>query len=725
MKNNFNILLFSIFILIVNITFSQAPEGINYQAVLRNTTTGAVIPNGTVTVQIKIIIGTATGPVVYQEIHPGLLTNQGLVNLVIGQGLPQTIPGTVIFSAIPWSSGGNFYVNTSISIAGAPSQDYGTQKLMSVPFALYAKYSGNQLNKWSHGNTPPGNGLGNVGDYYLDMQTGNVYYKSGTDPLNPWLLTGSIMGPTGKNTLIKTTNESTGLNCLTGGVKLEFGIDLNNNGTLDVNEINATLTKYVCNGATGATGPIGLTGPAGPIGATGPIGLTGPAGPTGATGPIGLTGPAGPTGATGPIGLTGPAGPTGATGPIGLTGPAGATGPIGLTGPAGPTGATGPIGLTGPAGATGATGPTGPNGLTGPAGASGTNGTNGTNGLNALIKTTTEPSGGNCANGGTKIETGLDANGNGVLELGEVNASQTKYVCNGNVSNSTPSISNNLSGNFSQINNMKVPEFMNNTGNGNLGNVTLSSNQIISNNSNYLNLTIPIGVNAKINSSETTIIYVKDTLFLLGTINGNGINGSFNNNNPTNHLGATASGCGMSQTPAGSSWSGTGGASFSFSWNVYQQPSTLTDFGGSITINSGGDMNYSDFCNMANGSNLTVNHLQKIVHFGLDISGGNSKGAFCNYSNIVAGGSGGGGLIIIAKNVVFNGSISLNGGNGALASGCSNSQYLFSGGGGGGSCIIRTFNLLSSTGSFLSNGGNSGYPSCGKKGGNGSMIIIQ
>jgi hypothetical protein len=281
MKNKFNIFLFSIFILIVNITFSQAPEGINYQAVLRNTTTGAVIPNGTVTVQIKIIIGTATGPVVYQEIHPGLLTNQGLVNLVIGQGLPQTIPGTVIFSAIPWSSGGNFYVNTSISIAGAPSQDYGTQKLMSVPFALYAKYSGNQLNKWSHGNTPPGNGLGNVGDYYLDMQTGNVYYKSGTDPLNPWLLTGSIMGPTGKNTLIKTTNESTGVNCLTGGVKLEFGIDVNNNGILDVNEINATLTKYVCNGATGATGP------------TGPIGLTGP---TGATGATGATGPAGPAG---------------------------------------------------------------------------------------------------------------------------------------------------------------------------------------------------------------------------------------------------------------------------------------------------------------------------------------------------------------------------------------------------------------------------------------------
>ncbi|OYU82749.1 MAG: hypothetical protein CFE24_14330 [Flavobacterium sp. BFFFF2] len=49
----------------------------------------------------------------------------------------------------------------------------------------------------------------------------------------------------------------------------------------------------------------------------------------------------------------------------------------------------------------------------------------------SLINTTTEPAGGNCANGGTKIEVGLDANNNGVLENTEVNGAQTKYVCNG------------------------------------------------------------------------------------------------------------------------------------------------------------------------------------------------------------------------------------------------------------------------------------------------------
>jgi hypothetical protein len=67
--------------------------------------------------------------------------------------------------------------------------------------------------------------------------------------------------------------------------------------------------------------------------------------------------------------------------------------------------------------------------LTGIQGAVGPAGTNGTNGLNALIKTTTEPAGVNCANGGTKIETGLDANSNSVLDAVEVNVGQTTFVC--------------------------------------------------------------------------------------------------------------------------------------------------------------------------------------------------------------------------------------------------------------------------------------------------------
>lgn len=113
---------------------------------------------------------------------------------------------------------------------------------------------------------------------------------------------------------------------------------------------------------------------------------------------------------SGTPGPQGPAGPTGAQGPQGISGATGAQGPIGLTGPAGPQGSIG---------------------LTGPQGPSGANGNNGADGKNALVKTTLEPAGANCATGGTKIEVGLDNNNNGILENNEINVTQTKYVCNG------------------------------------------------------------------------------------------------------------------------------------------------------------------------------------------------------------------------------------------------------------------------------------------------------
>jgi uncharacterized protein (TIGR02145 family) len=163
----------------------------------------------------------------------------------------------------------------------------------------------------------------------------------------------------------------------------------------------------------------GATGPQGAQGSTGLTGATGPQGPIGLTGPQGLIGATGPQGEQGPIGLTGPAGPQGLAGSIG---PQGEQGSIGLIGPAGPQGLTGAQGSQGPQGSTG---PQGPIGLTGPTGATGANG------KNSLIKTANEPAGATCETGGVKMEYGIDANSNGILDLNEVNNTLTKYVCNG------------------------------------------------------------------------------------------------------------------------------------------------------------------------------------------------------------------------------------------------------------------------------------------------------
>ena len=59
----------------------------------------------------------------------------------------------------------------------------------------------------------------------------------------------------------------------------------------------------------------------------------------------------------------------------------------------------------------------------------------------SLVATSPEPAGASCPFGGTRIETGSDANGNGVLDAGEIIATATSYVCNssptGTVSPST------------------------------------------------------------------------------------------------------------------------------------------------------------------------------------------------------------------------------------------------------------------------------------------------
>ncbi|MDA8154872.1 MAG: hypothetical protein M0Z52_00240, partial [Actinomycetota bacterium] len=62
-------------------------------------------------------------------------------------------------------------------------------------------------------------------------------------------------------------------------------------------------------------------------------------------------------------------------------------------------------------------------------GAPGTNGTNGTNGQTSLVSITAEPAGANCTYGGSKISSGLDANGDGILQASEVTG--TSYICNG------------------------------------------------------------------------------------------------------------------------------------------------------------------------------------------------------------------------------------------------------------------------------------------------------
>ena len=50
-------------------------------------------------------------------------------------------------------------------------------------------------------------------------------------------------------------------------------------------------------------------------------------------------------------------------------------------------------------------------------------------GVNSLIRQDNEPAGANCPAGGVRIESGLDLNGDGILEANEV--TETSYICEG------------------------------------------------------------------------------------------------------------------------------------------------------------------------------------------------------------------------------------------------------------------------------------------------------
>ncbi len=374
-----NLLLLAVLFCSIIAAAQAPPQGINYQAVVRDAS-GAIVANTHVAIRFTIHDQTAAGTVVFQETH-GQTTNQfGLFNSVIGTG-----GGSL--AAVNWGSGPK-YLQVEVDVNGGTSYtDMGTNQMMSVPYALYAASGGG-------GATGPTGARGATGPAGAAGPAGNT---GTTGPQGP----AGLAGPTGA----AGTNGANGLAGATGptgpsgsdGATGPQGLA----GTAGPTGAAGTNGTNGATGATGATGPTGVgggatgpTGPSGSDGATGPQGLAGIAGPTGAAGTNGTNGATGATGPTGPTGVgggaTGPTGNDGATGPqgpAGIAGPTGAAGTNGTNGATGATGSTGPTGVgggatgpTGPSGSDGATGPQGVAGIAGPTGAAGINGTNGATG---------------------------------------------------------------------------------------------------------------------------------------------------------------------------------------------------------------------------------------------------------------------------------------------------------------------------------------------------------
>ncbi|MBU1241701.1 hypothetical protein KJ612_00715, partial [Myxococcota bacterium] len=172
-------------------------------------------------------------------------------------------------------------------------------------------------------------------------------------------------GTDGLQSLVRQTAEPAGANCAAGGTRIQSGLDLNSSGVLDAGEV--LQTQYVCNGADGSDGSNGLTALVRQTAE--------PAGANCATGGTRLD-----SGLDANVNGTLDSAEVAQTRYI-------------------------------------------CNGI------HGADGSDGSDGLTSLLRQTAEPVGANCATGGTKVQSGLDLNGSGVLDLGEVTS--TQYVCNG------------------------------------------------------------------------------------------------------------------------------------------------------------------------------------------------------------------------------------------------------------------------------------------------------
>ncbi len=208
-------------------------------------------------------------------------------------------------------------------------------------------------------------------------------------------------GPVGLMALVRTSPDAPAELCPTGGLRVESGVDANRDGVLGDEEVDSEAVRFVCHGAVGAQGPQGLQGATGETGLAALVRLETLA--AGAECSTGGTRIESGIDANGDGALAAEEVDTAATAFV-------CNGEVGAQGPQGDPGLQGIQGVQGE---------TGPQGLPG------------ADGLSTLARTAAEPAGANCATGGIRVETGLDANRDAILGDAEVNAALTRYVCNG------------------------------------------------------------------------------------------------------------------------------------------------------------------------------------------------------------------------------------------------------------------------------------------------------
>ena len=220
----------------ISIFSQEKRNGISYQALIINPI-GEELPGYNnqnsplvnTNICLEFIFKDENGTIEYSEYQTVTTDQYGMVNIVIGSGGVFAGGYAGSWNGIVWSEKSkSLVVNLDTTGACTDFTEISNQELTAVPFALFA---------------PGQEGLDGE-----DGTDGKSAYEIWLDDGNEGTEQDFLDSLKGTTTLIKTSDEEPGNNCKTGGVKIDYGEDTNKNGILDEDEIDASLTKYICDG---------------------------------------------------------------------------------------------------------------------------------------------------------------------------------------------------------------------------------------------------------------------------------------------------------------------------------------------------------------------------------------------------------------------------------------------------------------------------------------------
>ena len=215
------------FTIVVAYLNAQTPNLFSYQAVVRNAS-NQLLSNQQCRIRINLLTTPDATTSVYAEEHLAQTNTNGLFSVEIGNGT--VLSGN--FSNIDWSTGTYFIQNEIDPTGGTNFTISSTQRLLSVPYALFAATSGNPI----PGPQGPAGPQGATGSQGPAGPQGTTGATGSQGPAGPQGATGAT-GPQGPAPSFSVSSSGDTLYLGNGSYLIVPGISAANNNGVGPNEI--------------------------------------------------------------------------------------------------------------------------------------------------------------------------------------------------------------------------------------------------------------------------------------------------------------------------------------------------------------------------------------------------------------------------------------------------------------------------------------------------------